>query len=188
VKHIDTRSELRQTTPTYIQTRDRSTTHTTLVTASGALYETTPHDTKASQGYQRSTMVTQNTTYDYLNVSYQSYKCSLEGWREDRRSAELLFRRVVNGQPVSSPGIEPKSNTTSTALDARSKCKDLAIDVCCGNDPVSICAVQDMFFAFVDRIPKDHCLRSLTSTITVVLPNDNNERPWIVSDVWPSAF
>jgi hypothetical protein len=45
-----------------------------------------------------------------------------------------------------------------------------------------------MFFAFVDRIPEVHRLRSLTVTITVVLPNDDNGRSMLVSDVWPSAF
>ena len=133
-------------------------------------------------------MAARNTTYDYMNDSHRSYKCSLEGWREHRRSARLSFQKVVNGIPVSSPDIALKSVPTTPALDALGKCKDLAIDICCGNDPISICAVQDMFFAFVDRIPKDHCLRSLAVTITIVLPNDNNERSWIVSDVWPSAF
>jgi hypothetical protein len=133
-------------------------------------------------------MATQSTTNDYMNDSNQSYKCSLEGWREDRRSARLFFEKVVDGTPVSSPGMESKSIPTSTTLDALSTCKDLTIDICCGNDPVSICAVQDMFFAFVDRIPEVYSLRSLTVTITVVLPYDNNERPWFVSDVWPSSF
>lgn len=45
-----------------------------------------------------------------------------------------------------------------------------------------------MLFAFVDRIPEVHHLRSLNVIITVVLPNDTNERTCIVSDVWPSAF
>lgn len=133
-------------------------------------------------------MATRSTTYDYMNDSHRSYKCSLEGWRDDRRHARLFFRQVVEGAPVDSPGIKPKSIPTCTELNALQKCKDLAIDICCGNDPVSLCAVQDMFFAFVDRIPEVHCLRSLDVTITVVLPNDNNERSWIVSDVWPSAF
>lgn len=126
--------------------------------------------------------------YDYMNDSHQSYKCSLEGWREHRRSAVLRFGKVVNGDPVSSPDIEPANIPTTPALDALSKCKDLAIDICCGNDPVSICAVQDMLFAFVDRIPEAHRLRTLNVIITIVLPNDTNERTWIVSDVWPSAF
>ncbi|GAB7326696.1 hypothetical protein MBLNU13_g10652t1 [Cladosporium sp. NU13] len=133
-------------------------------------------------------MATQSTTYDYMNDSHRSYKCSPEGWRDDRRSARLFFRQVVEGAPVDSPGMEPKYIPTCTTLIALEKCKDLAIDICCGNDPVSICAVQDMFFAFVDRIPEVHSLRSLTVSITVVLPNDTNERSWIVSDVWPSAF
>jgi hypothetical protein len=133
-------------------------------------------------------MVTQSTTYDYMNDSHRSYKCSLEGWRDDRRHARLFFRQVVEGTPVDSPGMEPKSISTCTELDTLKKCKDLAIDICCGNDPVSICAVQDMFFAFVDRIPDVHCLRSLTVSITVVLPNDNNERSWFVSDVWQRTF
>lgn len=133
-------------------------------------------------------MATQSTTYDYMNDSHRSYKCSLEGWRDDRRSARLFFRQVVEGAPVDSPGMEPKSISTCTTLNALEKCKDLAIDICCGNDLVSICAVQDTFFAFIDRIPKVHCLRSLTVRVTVVLPDDANERSWIVSDVWPSAF
>ena len=123
-----------------------------------------------------------------MNDSHQSYKFSLEGWREDRRSTRLRFRKVVNGAPISAPDIEPATIQTTTALDALKECKDLAIDVCCGNDPVSMCAVQDMFFAFVDRIPEVHRLRSLTVTITVVLPNDENGRSMLVSDVWPSAF
>jgi len=133
-------------------------------------------------------MASQSTTYDYMNDSHQSYRCSIEGWREDRRSAKLWLSKVVNGLPVDTPGLDPKSIPTSTALDALNKCMDLAIDICCGNDPVSICAVQDIIFAFVGRIPRDHCLRSLTVTITVVLPNDANERSWIVSDVWPASF
>jgi hypothetical protein len=145
-----------------------------------------PSDRRSTTG--DSNMAAQNTTSDDMNDSHQSCKCSLEGWREDRRHAELCFRKVVNGRPVSAPEIELKSIPTSAALNALSKCKDLAIDICCGNDPVSICAVQDMFFAFVDRIPKVHCLRSLSVTITVVLPNDCHERPWVVSDIWPSAF
>lgn len=123
-----------------------------------------------------------------MNDSHQSYKCSLEGWQEDRRSAKLIFRKVVNGKPVTLSSMELKSIPTCTTLNALSKCKDLAIDICSGNDPVSICAVQDMLFAFVDRIPDVHRLRSLTVTITVVLPNDNIERPWIVSDVWASIL
>lgn len=133
-------------------------------------------------------MATQSTTYDYINDSHRSYKCSLEGWRDDRRHARLFFGQVVEGTPVNSPGMEPKSISTCTEFEALKKCKDLKINICCGNDPLSICAVQDMFFAFVDRIPDVHCLRSLTVSITVVLPNDVNERSWIVSDIWRSAF
>lgn len=133
-------------------------------------------------------MATRSTTYDYMNDSHRSYKCSLEGWRDDRRHARLFLGQVVEGTLVDSPGIEPKSISTCIELDALKKCKDLAINICCRNDPVSICAVQDMFFAFVDRIPDVHCLRSLTVTITVVLPNDNNERSWFVSNVWQRTF
>lgn len=133
-------------------------------------------------------MAARSSTYDYMNDSHQSYKCTIEGWRGDRRSARLIFRKVVNGTPVDSPGMEPKSVPTCITLNTLSKCKDLAIDICSGNDLVSICATQDTLFAFVDRIPEAHCLRSLTVRITVVLPNENVERPWIVSDVWPSSF
>lgn len=132
-------------------------------------------------------MAAQSTAYDYMNDSHQYYKCSLEGWCGSRRSVRLYFSKVVNGTPVSSPGIETKSIPTSTALNTLSKAKDLEIAICCGNHPVSICAVQDMLFAFVDRIPKDHRLRSLNVTITVTLPNDHNERSMVVSeDVWPA--
>jgi hypothetical protein len=133
-------------------------------------------------------MAARSTTYDYMHDSHRSYICSIEGWREDRRSVKIWFRKVVNGQPVDSLGLDPKSISTSSTLDALEKCMDLAIDICCGNDPVSICAVQDTFFALVGRIPNNHRLRSLAVTITVVLPNDANERSWIVSDIWPASF
>lgn len=149
---------------------------------------TTPTLKRRSNDTRDSNMAARSTTSDYMNDRHQSYKCSLEGWLDHRRSARLRFRKVVDGEPVSSPDIEPAIIPTFTALDALKDCKDLAIDICCGNDPVSICAVQDIFFAFVDRIPEVHCLRSLNVSITVVLPNDINERSWVVSDVWPSAF
>jgi hypothetical protein len=117
-------------------------------------------------------MAARSTTYDYMHDSHRSYICSIEGWREDRRSVKIWFRKVVNGQPVDSLGLDPKSISTSSTLDALEKCMDLAIDICCGNDPVSICAVQDTFFALVGLIPNNHRLRSLAVTITVVLPND----------------
>jgi hypothetical protein len=137
--------------------------------------------TKASNMAQKSSVL------DIMNDRAQSYKASIEGWRDDRRRASLSFRKVVNGNPVDTPAIEPTSIPSSTALDALRLVKDLTIDICCGNDPVSICAVQDTLFAFVDRIPEDHRLRSLEVTITVVLPNDNNERSMTVSDVWPTS-
>lgn len=124
------------------------------------------------------------TTFDALNDSTQSYKVSIEGWCDGRRRARLSFSRFVNQEPVFIAEIEPKSIHNNTALDVLRGAKDLAMDICCGNGPVSICAVQDTLFAFVDRIPEDHCLRSLEVIITVVLPNDNNERSMIVSDVW----
>jgi hypothetical protein len=63
-------------------------------------------------------MAARSTTYDYMNDSHQSYKFSLEGWREDRRSTRLRFRKVVNGVPISAPDIEPATIQTATALDA----------------------------------------------------------------------
>lgn len=125
-----------------------------------------------------------NTTSDILNDRTQSYKVSIEGWRDGRRRARLNFSRFVNQKPVLIEEIEPKSIHSNAALDVLSKARDLTMDICCGNDPVSTCAVQDVLFAFVDRIPEDHSLRSLEVTITVVLPNDNNERSMTVSDVW----
>jgi hypothetical protein len=132
-------------------------------------------------------MAQKSSVSGIMNDRAQSYKASIEGWRDGRRRASLLFRKVVNGIPVDTPAIEPNSIPSSAALDALRLAKDLTIDICCGNDPVSICAVQDTLFAFVDRIPEDHRIRSLEVTITVVLPNDNNERSMAVSDVWPTS-
>jgi hypothetical protein len=132
-------------------------------------------------------MAQKSSVGDIMNDSAQSYKASIEGWRDGRRRASLLFRKVINKNPVDTPAIEPNSIPSSTALDALRLAKDLTIDICCGNDPISICAVQDTLFAFTDRIPEDHRLRSLKVTITVVLSNDNNERSMTVSDVWPTS-
>jgi hypothetical protein len=132
-------------------------------------------------------MAQKSSVFDIMNDRAQSYKASIEGWRDSRRRASLWFRKVVNGIPVDTPAIEPNSIPSSTVLNALRLAKDLTIDICCGNDPVSICAVQDTLFAFVDRIPEDHRIRSLKVTITVVLPNDNNERSMAVSDVWPTS-
>jgi hypothetical protein len=133
-------------------------------------------------------MAQKSSMSDIMNDRAQSYKASIEGWRDGRRRASLLFRKVVNGIPVDTPAIKPNSVPSSAALDALRLAKDLTIDICCGNDPVSICAVQDTLFAFVDRIPEGHRIRSLEVTITVVLPNDNNERSMAVSDVWPTSW
>jgi hypothetical protein len=132
-------------------------------------------------------MAHKSSVADIMNDSAQSYKASIGGWRDGRRRASLLFRKVINKIPVDTPAIEPNSIPSSTALDALRLAKDLTVDICCGNDPISICAMQDTLFAFIDRIPKDHRLRKLEVTITVALPNDNNERSMTISDVWPTS-
>lgn len=133
-------------------------------------------------------MAHRTTVNDAMNDSTHYYKATVEGWRDDRRRARVRFRQVVDGTPVDADWIEADAVECSSALDPLAKAKDLSLDICCGNDPVSICAVQDVLFAFVDRIPEDHRLRSLMVVITVVLPNDPNERSMVVSDVWPTAF
>ena len=133
-------------------------------------------------------MAHRTTVNDAMNDSTHSYKATVEGWRDDRRRSRLCFRQVVDGTPVDGDWFETDDVPHSSALDALAKAKDLSLDICCGNDPVSVCAVQDILFAFIDRIPQNHRLRSLTVTITVVLPNDPNERSMVVSDVWPTAF
>lgn len=129
-----------------------------------------------------------NTALDAMNNSTQSYKASITGWRDDRRRPSLHFSKIVNGEPRKAEPLDTKSIASSDTLSALSKAKDLHIVVYSGNDPVSICAVQDMLFAFVDRIPSDHRLRSLKVGITVVLPNDANERSMAVSDVWQTRL
>ena len=133
-------------------------------------------------------MAHQTTIQDAMNDSTHSYKATVEGWREDRRRVRLRFRQVVDGTPVKADWIEADAVANSTALDPLDKAKDLSLDIYCGNDPVSICTVQDVLFAFVDRIPERHNLRSLDVTITIVLPNDPNERSMVVSDVWETAI
>jgi hypothetical protein len=86
-------------------------------------------------------MAQRSNVLDIMNDSDQSYKASIEGWRDGRRRASLLFRKVINKSPVPAPAIEPSSIPTSTTLNALRLVKDLTIDICCGNDPISICAV-----------------------------------------------
>lgn len=113
-----------------------------------------------------------------------SYQVSIEGWRDTRRNAVLHFSKIYDGELSPPQKIEPSSIPDSPILRTLGRAKDLKIRIYTGNDPVSVCAVQDSLFAFVDRIPSEHRLRSLDNIITAVMPNDPNNRAVVVSHVW----
>lgn len=121
---------------------------------------------------------------DALNDRAHSYKASIGGWSDKGSRAWLSFRQIVNGNPRPTNTLYLNDIAESSFLDPLEITRDLEIDISTGNDPVSVCAVQDVLFAFVDRIPPDHRLRSLSIRITIILPNDPNERQMTTADVW----
>lgn len=121
---------------------------------------------------------------DVLRDNAHAYRACIEGWQEDDHRARLFFGITVKQKPNYPPAMYQEDIEEDLQLDLLSRVKDLQIEVTTGNHPSSVCAVQDMLFAFVHRIPVDHVLRSLQITITVKMPNDATSRNFITADVW----
>lgn len=121
---------------------------------------------------------------DVLRDNTHAYRACIEGWQEDDHRARLYFGITVRQKPNYPPAMYQEDIEDDLQLDLLSRVKDLQIEVTTGNHPSSVCAVQDMLFAFVHRIPVDHVLRSLQITITVKMPNDATSRNFMTADVW----
>ncbi|KAM0718536.1 hypothetical protein Q7P37_005606 [Cladosporium fusiforme] len=122
---------------------------------------------------------------DAFRDSAHVYRAFFEGWEDDDHRVRLRFGRVINGLPKYSSPIYQDKVENALELKVLSKVRDLQITIITGNHPSSICAIQDMFFAFVQRIPEKHALRSLKVTITIIQPNDATSRDFVTADVQP---
>lgn len=131
-----------------------------------------------------SNMASRYNIADVLRDNAHGYRACVEGWQEDDHRARLFFGITVKQKPSYPPAMYQEDIEDDLQLDLLSRVKDLQIEVTTGNHPSSVCAVQDMLFAFVHRIPVDHVLRSLQITITVKMPNDATSRNFVTADVW----
>lgn len=122
---------------------------------------------------------------DAMGDRAHAYRAFIQGWQDHDLKARLYFGKVVKQISAYAHPIYQDAVAIAPVLDDLAIAKDLQIEVTSGNHPSSVCAVQDLLFSFIHRIPEDHSLRSLKVNIAIKMPNDATSRNFLTADVWP---